>query len=177
MRRTLPSLLACTIALALAACSKPKPDATPVPVTTAPPPVASAAPSASAPVQASGNMAHCPSTVAGASTVIEDVPGGVALTVKGADESGTNEVRSRVAALVTATRNDATPITHNGSGEGGGIYGRCPVVMRNTKVEATPVDHGSRVVVLPREAKDQDWLRRESRSRLAELGVPGAAGA
>jgi TusA-related sulfurtransferase len=164
---------------ALFACSKPKAD--PVTAAPAPPPpaapVAAAPPAEPTPATPSGKMAHCPSTVVGANTAIEDTPGGIALTVTAAEESAVKEIRARAAFLGASAQNDATPIGHNGTGEGGGIFGRCPVVMRNTKVAVTDVKGGSKLVVASRDAKEQDWLRRESRSRLAEIGSPGSVGA
>jgi hypothetical protein len=122
-------------------------------------------------------MAHCPSTVPGAATSIQDVPGGVALTVTASDDATTKEIQARAAFLGNAARNDVAPIAHNGTGEGGGVFGRCPIVMRNTAVVVTDVAGGSKLVVTPRDAREQDWLRHESRSRLSELEVPGADGA
>jgi hypothetical protein len=122
-------------------------------------------------------MAHCPSTVAGAKTDIQDVAGGVSVTVTGSDDATTKEIRARAAFLGAAAKNDTSPTGHNGTGEGGGIFGRCPTVMRNTSLVVTDVAGGSRLVVTPRDAHEQDWLRRESRARLAELGTPGADGA
>jgi hypothetical protein len=170
--------LAISACAALLACDKP--EATPAaarpaaeaPAATAVPP----APSPVAPQAASGNMAHCPSTVAGSSTVVDDAPTGVALTVTAKDPAAVQEIRSRAVFLVSASKNTTAPITHNGTGEGGGVFGRCPVVMRNTKLEASTVEGGAKLIVTPSDAREQDWLRRESRSRLAELSAPGAAG-
>ncbi len=163
---------------AFTACSKPQSDAPPTPpAPVAPAPVASAAPAPAAPVAASGKMSHCPSSVPGASSVIDDTPTGVAVTVTSSDAAATSEIRARAAFLVSSANNDTTPIMHNGTGEGGGVFGRCPIVMRDTKVDVTDVPGGSKLVVTPRNAKEQDWLRRESRGRLAELGAPGGAGA
>jgi hypothetical protein len=164
-------------AAALTACSKPKVDVAPTPVASAAPPAPAPAAPPAVPVAPSGKMAHCPSTVTGAKTEIQDAPGGISLVVTAADEQATKEIRARSAFLASSAQNDVNSIGHNGSGEGGGIFGRCPIVMRNTKVEVTDVNGGSKLVVLPRDAKEQDWIRRESRSRLAELGSPGAEGA
>jgi hypothetical protein len=128
-------------------------------------------------VAASGNMAHCPSTVTGAKTDIQDAPGGVAIVVTATDDASTAEIRARSTFLGSSAKNDVAPITHNGTGEGGGIFGRCPVVMRNTTVAISDVPGGSKLVVTPRDAREQDWLRRESRSRLDAIKTPGSAGA
>ena len=155
-------------------CKKEAPPAPPA--APAPEPVASAAPSA-APLAPAGNMAHCPSTVAGAATAIDDSSGGVTLTVTAKDPSATSEIRARAQFLAKSAANGAAPITHNGTGEGGGMFGRCPVVMRSTTLVVTDVDGGSKIAVTPRNPKEQDWLRRESRERLADLEKPGAEGA
>jgi hypothetical protein len=122
-------------------------------------------------------MAHCPSTVAGASTKIDDAPGGVAVTVTAKDDAAAKEVRARAAFLAQSSKNDAQPVAHNGGGNGGGVYGRCPVVMRNTTLTVSDVEGGAKIVVVPRDAKEKDWLGRESRERLAESEMPGASGA
>jgi hypothetical protein len=173
-----PSLGAVLVVACLGACSKPKSDA--VATTPAPPPsaIATATPAPPAlPVAPSGKMAHCPSTVLGAKTDIQDVPGGVAVVVTSADESATKEIRARAAFLEASAKNDVSPVAHNGTGEGGGVFGRCPIVMRNTKVDVSEVNGGSKLVVASRDAKELDWLRREARSRLGEIGSPGSAGA
>ncbi len=105
------------------------------------------------------------------------MPGGVSMVVTAPDDAATVEIRARAAFLSSSSSNDTTPITHNGTGEGGGVFGRCPIVMRNTAVTVTDVPGGSKLLVAPRDPKEQDWLRRESRFRLRELGEPGADGA
>jgi hypothetical protein len=122
-------------------------------------------------------MGHCPSAVKGAATAVADVPNGVSLTITSTDPAATDEIRARSGFLVSAAKNDTAPVTHNGTGEGGGVFGRCPVVMRNTTVDSSQVEGGVKLVVTPRDPHEQDWLRREARSRLAELSVPAAAGA
>jgi hypothetical protein len=182
MRRLLSSsVIALFVGAALYGCSKPTTEA---PAPAASPVASAAAPTVAPPatppqpvVAASGKMAHCPSTVSGAKTDIQDVPGGIALIVTSSDAEATKEIQARSAFLGASSKNDVAPIAHNGTGEGGGIFGRCPAVMRNTKVDVSDVAGGSKLVVTPRDAKEQDWLRRESRSRLAEIGSPGSNGA
>jgi TusA-related sulfurtransferase len=143
----------------------------PAPVTTAAPPAMPAT------VATRGKMAHCPSIVTGAATAIDDVPGGVAITVTAGDPAATAEIRDRSSFLVASTKNDAAAVSHNGTGEGGGIFGRCPVVMRNTTVTDAEVTGGAKVIVVARDPREESFIRREARSRLAELGSPAAAGA
>lgn len=122
----------------------------------------------------SGKMAHCPSSVAGAKTEIKDTKDGVTVTVTSTDAAATADIRTRANFLADAVKNASPDVKHTGTGEGGGAFGRCPVVMRNTAVEAKDVPGGSEVSVKPKDAKEADWLRRESRDRLKELAEPGA---
>jgi TusA-related sulfurtransferase len=120
-------------------------------------------------------MAHCPSSVAGAATDIKDSKDGLVITVvaKG-DAAATAEIRSRAKFLSESAKNMTPDVKHNGSGEGGGTFGRCVVVMRNTHVDAKDVEGGSEIAVKPKEAKELDWLRREARDRQKEMADPNA---
>ncbi len=134
----------------------------------------SAAPPAAPAASASGKMAHCPSTVDGAKTDIKDTKTGVEITVTGKDAA---EIRARAKFLSQSVRNATADVQHNGSGEGGGAFGRCPVVLRRTTVEESEVEGGAKIVVSPKDANEADWLRRETRARYAELSKPGASDA
>lgn len=138
---------------------------------------ASAAPSASADLASSGKMAHCPNTVEGATTTITDVEGAVSLAVVGANPTAIAQIQARSQALLDASKNQDGGVHHNGTGEGGGQFGRCPVVMRNTTLTVTNSASGATIVVKPATPKELDWLRRETRERYAELSAPNAAGA
>lgn len=120
-----------------------------------------------------GNMTHCPSSVDGATTEIKDTKEGVDLVVKAKDDAAVKDVRARAAHLVEASKNESGKAKHTGEGEGGGQFGRCPVVMKETTVEAKDVEGGSSISVKAKDAKEVDWLRRESKERLAELKEPG----
>ncbi|HEX8794148.1 MAG TPA: hypothetical protein VF765_24565 [Polyangiaceae bacterium] len=149
------------------------------------PSVASAAPSASGPaspsasVAPSGKMAHCPDAVQGAKTAIADVPGGVQLTITATDAAAMADIRARTQALLDAQKNQGTTVHHTGTGEGGGLLGRCPVVLKDTTVAAADVDNGSKVTVTVKDPAELDWLRRETRDRQEDLeaaGSPAGAG-
>ena len=168
----------------VAGCKDKQAEPSPAPPTPSAPVAASAAPSPvdSAPAPpagatAAGKMAHCPSTVTGAKTDIKDVPNGVELTVSAADDAAVKEIRSRAAFLTQSAKTPAAGIQHNGSGEGSGVFGRCPVVMRDTAVVAVDVAGGTKLTVTTTVAKEQDWLRKETRTRNAELAMPGSEGA
>jgi TusA-related sulfurtransferase len=148
---------------------------------TVPAPSASTPPAASSVTLApSGKMAHCPDAVPGAKTAIADVPGGVEITVTGANAAATADIRARVQALIDAQKNQGANIKHTGTGEGGGLLGRCPVVLKQTSVVAADVDSGSKITVKANDPKEVDWLRRETREREEDLekagGSPAGAG-
>jgi hypothetical protein len=121
-----------------------------------------------------GKMVHCPSAVDGATTDIQDTDGGVVLTVTTKDAAKTKELRERAKVLADASKTEVPGAKHDGTGAGGGAFGRCPIVNRNTTVEAVDVEGGSKVTVKVKNAAEVDWLRRESRERLKEMGEPGA---
>ncbi|MGH7282441.1 MAG: hypothetical protein ACRELY_13015 [Polyangiaceae bacterium] len=135
-----------------------------------------AAPSASD-VAPSGKMAHCPNAVDGAATTITDVEGAVSLAIVGATPAAIAQIKARSQALLDASKNQDGGVHHNGTGEGGGQFGRCPVVMRNTTLAVTDTPSGATIVVKPETAKELDWLRRETRERYADLAAPNSAGA
>ena len=143
---------------------------------TMPAPSAATPPAASSvALGASGKMAHCPDAVTGAKTAIADVPGGVEITVTGADATATADIRARVKALVDAQKNQGASIKHTGTGEGGGLLGRCPVVLKQTTVTAADVDNGSKITVKASDPSEVDWLRRETRDREDDLEKAGVS--
>lgn len=174
-------LLVCAFALAASlgslGCDDPKPAPTPTDATPKPTVAAtSVKPVKPKPAATAdrGKMVHCPSAVDGATTDIQDAEGGVVITVSAKDEAKTKEIRERAKFLAEASKTEAPGAKHDGSGAGGGALGRCPVVNRNTTVEAADVEGGSKITVKPKNAAEVDWLRRESRERLKEMGEPGA---
>ncbi len=132
---------------------------------------ASALPAAT--VAPNGKMAHCPSAVTGATTVIKDVEGGVELVVTSKDAAGVADIRARAKVLADASKSPAAAAKHNGSGGGGGTFGRCPVVMKQTTVDLTDIPDGARITVKAKAADTLDWLRRETRERYQDV-VPQA---
>jgi len=120
-----------------------------------------------------GKMVHCPSAVDGATNAIQDVDGGIVVTVTAKDEVKTKEIRDRAKFLVDASRAETPGTNHNGTGQGGGALGRCPIVNRNTAVDSEDIEGGAKITVKPKNPAEVDWLRRESRERLKEIGEPG----
>lgn len=124
-------------------------------------------------------MAHCPDAVPGAKTAIKDVAGGVELTVTAQHPAATADIRGRIQALLDAQKNQSGSLRHTGNGEGGGLLGRCPIVLKETTVTAATIDNGSKITVLTKEPAEVDWLRRETRDREEDLeaaGSPAGAG-
>lgn len=163
-------------------CSKtPATDATPAAPSLAPaaPPPSTPPVAPSANVGASGKMAHCPDAVPDARTVIKDVAGGVELTVTGDSPAAAADIHARIQALVDAQKNQSGSLRHTGNGEGGGLLGRCPIVLKDTTVTVATLDSGSRITVLAKGPDQVDWLRRETRDRQEDLeaaGSPAGAG-
>lgn len=114
-------------------------------------------------------MPHCPSVVAGADTLVSEVPGGVELRITAPGDAA-NEIRTRSTFLATAS--DETRGEHRGNGGGRAQFGRCPVVMRNTKVVTREIPGGAALVVTPLHPSEVEWLRREVESRSAQLSAP-----
>jgi len=141
---------------------------------------ASAAPVASAAADAGArhDMSHCPTAVPDAIVAIKDVEGGVELTITGKNETAGMEIRDRMDKLAAAAKNAADAgVKHTGKGEGHGMYGRCTVVMKNTKLEVGNAPNGIKVTVKALDKGEVDWLRRETRDRDKEAKAPGGEGA
>lgn len=118
-------------------------------------------------------MANCPTAVGGSTVRVEDVPRGVAVEITGADAATASEIRARMKKLTEADRNEAAAgVRHTGRGEGGGRYGRCTLVMRNTTLESVEIDGGVKATVTANDPAEVDWLRRETRERNREAAAP-----
>lgn len=173
MRRisALAALVVAGVSFSLGCESKPAPAASSEAASSARPAASVAAPALSgAPM---GKMANCPNLVEGSATAIKEVEGGVELTVTAKDEAGTKEIRSRAKHLAEVSKEEVPSVKHNGGGHGGGQFGRCPVVARNTVVTVDDVEGGARLTVKPKDPTEIDWVRREARERQAELGQAG----
>ncbi|MEJ7729865.1 MAG: hypothetical protein WKG00_11655 [Polyangiaceae bacterium] len=143
--------------------------------TAAPNPSATATATADARTAKQGNMSHCPNAVEGAATEIKDTADGVELLITAKTEAATKEIRDRAQHLVEAGKAEGSAAPkHTGEGQGGGRFGRCPVVMKNTDVAAQEIPGGTQLTVKAKDAKEADWLRREAKERQAELAEPGA---
>lgn len=133
-----------------------------------PPAVATPVVDAGAPNPRAQKHWHCPVTVTGATTDLNDVDGGIELVIRVSGDAGRAELSKRVHQLEDFTRENGS-VTHRGGKRGGGQMNECPVVMKGTLVEATETPDGARIRVSVEDASNVDALRIESRRRLAAL--------
>lgn len=120
-------------------------------------------------------MSNCPTAVAGASVAIKDVTGGVEVTITGKDEAVTAAIRERAKTLSTLDRTSVDGgVRHDHSGSGGGVTGRCTIILRGTDLAISDVPNGTQVVVKAKDPKELDWVRRETRERDSEAKTAGA---
>lgn len=190
MRRVVTAL-AFALVLApvlIAGCDDKKPSTTPTPsasASTAAPATASASASAPASAAASGSagaaagkhMANCPTAVPSATVALKDVEGGIEVSITGKDEATTKDIKERLAKLVEADKKEAAgpAVTHDHSGSGGGRFGHCTIVMKNTKLETADIAGGVKITVKANDKTEVDWLRRETRDRDKGAKAPGGA--
>ncbi|CAN5895328.1 hypothetical protein BH11MYX4_BH11MYX4_40610 [soil metagenome] len=174
----------------LAACDEKKtPPTPPTPSATASaavatadaaPSAASAAATAAADAGAAPNahMAKCPTATPGATVALKDVEGGIEIAITAKDEAARKDIKARMVKLVEADRNEAEAgVKHDHGGSGGGVYGRCTIVMRNTKLETADLPDGVKATVKAKDKTEVDWLRRETRERDKDAKAPAAEGA
>jgi hypothetical protein len=125
-----------------------------------------------------GHMANCPTAAPGATVALKDVEGGIEVSVTGKDEASTKEIKARMAKLVEADKNEADAgVKHDHAGSGHGTYGRCTIVMRNTKLTTSDIPNGVKATVLASNKAEVDFVRRETRERDKEAKAPGIEGA
>lgn len=124
------------------------------------------------------HMANCPSATPGATVALKDVEGGIEITITGKDEAASKDIKARMVKLVESHKNEADAgVKHDHAGGGGGAYGRCTIVMRNTKLETADIPNGVKATVKANNKTEVDWLRRETRERDTEAKMPAAEGA
>ena len=172
----------------LAACEKkaappppaPSASAAPVAVADAATSIADSGATAAsdAPAAANAHMANCPTAAPGATIALKDVEGGIEISVTGKDDASKKDIKARMVKLVEADRNEGEAgVKHDHGGSGGGAYGRCTIVMRNTKLETADLPDGVKATVKAKDKSEVDWLRRETRERDKEAKMPAAEGA
>lgn len=119
-------------------------------------------------------MQNCPTAVQGAAVALKDVDGGIEIAITGSGDA-TAQIRQRAKLIAAASTREATGAKHDGKGDGGGLVGRCPVVMYKSSVVAADTEGGAILTVKADVAADVDWLRKETRTRLNER-VAASAG-
>lgn len=125
-----------------------------------------------------GHMTNCPSSAPGATVALKDVEGGIELSITGKDDAAAKEIKARMAKLVEAGKHEADAgVKHDHSGSGHGVFGRCTIVMRKTKLTTSDLPNGVKATVLASDKTEVDWLRRETRDRDKEAGMADSAGA
>ena len=125
-----------------------------------------------------GHMSNCPSAAPGATVALKDVEGGIEIAITGKDDAAAKEIKARMVKLVEADKNEADAgVKHDHSGSGHGVYGRCTIVMRKTKLTTTDMPNGVKATVLANDKSEVDWLRRETRERDKDAKTPAAEGA
>lgn len=117
-------------------------------------------------------MRHCPLALDGATSKLEDIPGGVRFTVK-VPEASLDDARRRARHVVEF----AAKRTRKGHGEfdgqGGGHMKNCPVVTEGVAISATDIDGGVQLDITA-ESDHVDGLRAESRERATKFPFVGA---
>ncbi|MEA2746290.1 MAG: hypothetical protein QOI41_433 [Myxococcales bacterium] len=125
-----------------------------------------------------GHMSNCPSAATGATVALKDVEGGIEISITGKDDAAAKEIKARMVKLVESDKNEVDAgVKHDHSGSGHGIYGRCTIVMRNTKLTTADLPNGVKATVLANNKTEVDWLRRETRERDKDAAMAGSAGA
>jgi hypothetical protein len=118
-------------------------------------------------------MAHCPSAVEGAKTVVKDSKEGVIVTVTappGAADK-VKDIRDRAKHTADIAKMPEPPkVEHNSEGMGGGGLGRCPIVVEgDTTVDVKDIDNGAEISVKAK--KDVAGLQKEAKLRAGNFGA------
>jgi hypothetical protein len=109
-------------------------------------------------------MRHCPVTLPGVRTDLEDVAGGIRFVLRASTPEVVAEARRRTNELVAFSAGRSSE--KHGGGHGGGFMRNCPIVTRDAKVSAEDIDGGLRITVTPNDPKDLAELRAKARERL-----------
>jgi TusA-related sulfurtransferase len=113
-------------------------------------------------------MAHCPSTVPGATTKAEALPDGVQLTVTGSDPATVVEIRDRAHHQAFAALHPGHK-PHTGKGGGPGDIGYCPVVVVDSEVTATDLVDGAKITVKPKDPGNVGEIQKMTKERIEGL--------
>jgi hypothetical protein len=115
-------------------------------------------------------MAHCPSTVPGASTRLFRLSDGVALEVSASEPTAVADIHARARQQLAAAAHPASAgVAHTGGGTGVGDVGYCPIVLVDTIVTAEERPDGVRVTVKPKDLKNLTALFETTENRVDAL--------
>lgn len=181
MTKVVQSGLVAAVVVFLAACgdggggapsgsaAKPATTGSAKPAASTPAKASASAASSAAASDEKGGMSHCPAAVAGAKVEIKDVDNGVEVTVTAGDAKATDEIKARAKTIAERAKGESTKPQHSGQGGGGGVMGRCPIVLGGTDVKVEDAQGGSKFTVTSKDKAEVDWLRRETKERQAAL--------
>lgn len=116
------------------------------------------------------SMAHCPSAVAKAVTVIENRKDGVALMVTAPNVTAAQEIQKRAELQSNVAEQPARgAIEHTGEGTGSGQFGFCPGMVQGTSVTVEKLPDGARLIVRARVPAQVQELQQSTRERLHRM--------
>jgi hypothetical protein len=116
-------------------------------------------------------MRHCPLALDGATSVLEEIEGGVRFTVKVPDAT-VAEVRRRSHHVVEFAARKTTKGHGEFDGKGGGRMRNCPVVTDDVTISVAEIEGGARLDIVT--AGGVDELRAETRARVERFPISGA---
>ncbi|HVK76329.1 MAG TPA: hypothetical protein VM734_23550 [Kofleriaceae bacterium] len=115
---------------------------------------------------------NCPSAVVGAETKVvddKDQPGKVVLTITATESAASETIRRRIAHLLEVQGAPDAEIKHTGEGTGGAQMGMCPVITtKDTKITASDIEGGTKVVIEPTGGQTPEDLRKEVEQRITK---------
>jgi len=116
-------------------------------------------------------QANCPTAVEGATTKIAYTDTDVQITIMAADRTALDEVLKRARHLEEVQGIGAEKIEHSGRGTGGGA-GKCPVVMKDTKIRVAAAADRVVLMVSPMSEAGFEALKTETSRRQEAAGAP-----
>ncbi len=120
-------------------------------------------------------MRHCPVTVHGIATRLDDVEGGVRFVLTAKAPDAVAEARRRAHHLVQLTTDRSAQRDQHGGGRGGGFMRNCPIVTKDTKIVAEDLEGGVKLTVKPDDPSKLSELRATSRERFERAPIERAS--
>ena len=116
-------------------------------------------------------MSHCPSAVDGATTHVDNIDGGVVVTVRApVDPIAQQDIRRRVQyQLEIVDDYQRGAIEHTGLGTGSGRYGFCPGMLERTSIHVEWTSDGAKMTILADRREDVQRLQTTTRRRVRAL--------